>query len=76
MVPCKDCITFAICKGKLINKNCSPLTMFHYGIIPTCSIIRDYLNITEYTDYGFSYCPYIDEKDRFRNIAKIFGFKF
>jgi len=44
MTPCKECISYAICRLKVIDtpQEAGGLTLGLYGLVDSCSILRNY----------------------------------
>jgi hypothetical protein len=71
-IPCKDCLILPQCK------NINVLTFFS-RLLPSCSIIRDYLDITSYTStmcYHGSNTTKAQGKKRFKEVEELFKIKF
>jgi hypothetical protein len=71
-IPCEDCLILPKCK------NINVLTFFS-KILPSCSKIRDYLDITSYTNsmcYHGGTTTREEGKQRFKEAEKVFKIKF
>ena len=43
-IPCKDCITFAICKAQAVDYSTCPGRLSHSSLAVKCSLYRMYCN--------------------------------
>lgn len=71
-IPCEDCLILSKCK------NVNILTFFS-KLLPSCSTIRDYLDITSYTSTMCYHGGTLDRKEnkkRFKKAEKFFKIKF
>lgn len=58
MIPCKDCITLAICKSN-VKTNRGNL---YSNIIPKCKLLRDYMHVVEYYHSWFRFNPTYEKR--------------
>jgi hypothetical protein len=71
-IPCEDCLILSKCK------NVNVITFFS-NLLPSCSTIRDYLDITSYTNimcYHGGNTTREEAKQRFNEVEKMFKIKF
>jgi hypothetical protein len=66
IVPCINCITYAMCRSQ-----CHNVLGFYKDIIPKCEIIREYLNVTGWSNIGFNFKQSDDIEEKIESVKQV-----